>query len=87
MKRYNFTVVVLANDLDRDSVVEQIQDCVQAQMMDQDCHVKAKAGPVKELTEQGRKVIRARVMKINAKTAGDAASLKKVVEEVEEATA
>lgn len=80
MKKFSFAVDVVADELDRDSVVDSIRECLTSALPD-DIHASVKAGEVKSFSEQGWKVFRARVMGITAKQAGDAHNGKVEVEE------
>jgi len=71
MKKFSFIVDVIADDLDREVVVDSISTCL-ADALPSDVHANVKAGEVKSFSEQGFKVFRARVMGITAKQAGDA---------------
>ena len=71
MKKFSFIVDVVADDLDRDSVVESISSCL-SDALPSDVHANVKAGEVKAFSEQGYKVWRARVTGVTAKQAGDA---------------
>jgi hypothetical protein len=81
MKKFSFVVDVVAEDLDRDGVVDSIRSCL-TDALPGDVHANVKAGEVKTFSEQGWKVFRARVMGITAKQAGDAHN-GKVEKEVE----
>lgn len=80
MKKFAFSVDVVADELDRDSVVDSIRECLASALPD-DIHASVKAGEVKSFSEQGYKVWRARVTGVTAEQAGDAANPKKVKEE------
>ena len=84
MKKFSFAVDVVADDLDRDGVVESIRSCL-TDTLPEDVHASVKAGEVKAFSEQGYKVWRARVTGVTAKQAGDAHNGK--VEKAEEAVA
>jgi hypothetical protein len=71
MKKFTFAVDVVADELDRDSVVDSIRDCLSGSLPD-DIHANVKAGEVKSFSEQGYKVWRARVTGVTAEQAGDA---------------
>ena len=86
MKKFSFIVDVVADDLDRDSVVESISSCL-SDALPSDVHANVKAGEVKAFSEQGYKVWRARVTGVTAEVAGDAANPKKSKREIAEATA
>lgn len=79
MKKFSFAVDIVADDLDRDGVVEAIRSCL-ADSLPGDVHASVKSGEVKAFSEQGWKVFRARVMGITAKQAGDAHNGKVKVE-------
>jgi len=76
MQKYTFAVDVVADELDRDAVVESIRECLSAGLPG-DVHASVKAGEVKAFTEQGYKVWRARVTGVTAEQAGDSANPKK----------
>ena len=71
MKKFSFIVDVVADELDRDDVVDSIRSCL-TDALPGDVHANVKAGEVKAFSEQGWKVFRARVLGITAKQAGDA---------------
>jgi hypothetical protein len=71
MKKFSFIVDVVADDLDREVVVDSISTCL-ADALPGDVHANVKAGEVKSFSEQGYKVWRARVTGVTAKAAGDA---------------
>jgi len=71
MKKFSFIVDVVADDLDREVVVDSISTCL-ADALPSDVHANVKAGEVKSFSEQGYKVWRARVTGVTAKAAGDA---------------
>lgn len=75
MQKFSFVVDIVASDLDRGSVVDQISACL-ADNLPGDVHANVKAGEVKAFSEQGWKVFRARVLGITAEQAGDAANPK-----------
>lgn len=81
MKKFTFEVDVVADDLDRDGVVDSIRECLSSSL-DSDVHASVKAGEVKSFSEQGYKVWRARVTGVTAKQAGDAHNGKTSKEEV-----
>jgi phage head maturation protease len=80
MKKFSFVVDVVADELDRDEVVNNISSCLETNLSD-DVHANVKAGEVKEFSEQGYKVWRARVTGVTAKQAGDAHNGKVIKEE------
>jgi hypothetical protein len=82
MKKFAFTVDVVADELDRDSVVESLTAALNDSLPG-DVHANVKAGEVKSFSEQGYKVWRARVTGVTAEAAGDSANPKKVKETVE----
>ena len=86
MKKFAFTVDVVADELDRESIVDSIRECL-SDSLPTDVHASVKAGEVKAFSEQGYKVWRARVTGVTAEVAGDAANPKKSKREVAEATA
>lgn len=71
MKKFAFTVDVVADELDRDSIVESLTASLNDNLPG-DVHANVKAGEVKEFSEQGYKVWRARVTGVTAEQAGDA---------------
>jgi hypothetical protein len=75
MKKFSFIVDVVAGDLDREVVVDSISECLR-EALPSDVSANVKAGEVKNFSEQGWKVYRARVLGITAEQAGDAASPK-----------
>ena len=81
MKKFSFAVDIVADELDRDSVVDQIRSCLN-ENLDSDVHANVKAGEVKAFSEQGYKVWRARVTGVTAKQAGDAHNAKAETEAV-----
>jgi hypothetical protein len=83
MKKFSFVVDIVADELDRDSVVTSISDCLSANLPG-DVHSNVKAGEVKAFSEQGYKVWRARVTGVTAEQAGDA-HVSKVEKETVEA--
>ena len=82
MKKFSFIVDIVADDLDREVVVDSIGECLR-DALPGDVHANVKAGEVKAFSEQGYKVWRARVTGVTAKAAGDAHNSK--VEKQEEA--
>lgn len=75
MKAFTFKVTVAAEALDTEVLVATLQEaCVDA--LPADTLVHAKADGVKNYSEQGYKVFRARVHGITAKQAGDAHNAK-----------
>lgn len=86
MKKFAFTVDVVADELDRESIVDSIRECL-SDSLPTDVHASVKAGEVKAFSEQGYKVWRARVTGVTAEVAGDAANPKKSRREVAEAAA
>ena len=71
MKKCSFIVDVVADDLDREVVVDSISTCL-ADALPDTVHANVKAAEVKSFSEQGYKVWRARVTGVTAKAAGDA---------------
>jgi len=71
MKKFSFVVDIVADDLDREVVVDSISTCL-TDALPSDVHANVKAGEVKAFSEQGYKVWRARVTGVTAKAAGDA---------------
>jgi len=71
MKKFSFIVDIVADELDRDTVVDSISSCL-SDALPGDVHANVKAGEVKAFSEQGYKVWRARVTGVTAKQAGDA---------------
>lgn len=86
MKKFSFAVDVVADDLDRDGVVEAIRSCL-SDSLPGDVHANVKAGEVKAFSEQGYKVWRARVTGVTAEQAGDAHDGKIAKEEAATASA
>lgn len=84
MKKFAFVVDVVADELDREVVVDSIRECLR-DGLPSDVHASVKAGEVKAFSEQGYKVWRARVTGVTAEAAGDAANPKKVKKELVEA--
>ena len=82
MKKFAFTVDVVADELDRDSVVRSLTDAL-SDNLPGDVHANVKAGEIKSFSEQGYKVWRARVTGVTAEAAGDSANPKKAKETVE----
>jgi len=81
MKKFTFAVDVVADDLDRDSVVDSIRECLSSNLPS-DVHANVKAGEIKAFSEQGYKVWRARVTGVTAEQAGDAHNAKVEAEAV-----
>ena len=75
MKKFSFAVDIVADELDRDGVVESIRSCL-SDSLPGDVHANVKAGEVKAFSEQGYKVWRARVTGVTAEQAGDAHNAK-----------
>ena len=71
MKKFDFIVSVVADDLDRAATVMQISSCLN-ENLPEDAHGSVKAGHVKSFSEQGFKVWRARVTGVTVAQAGDA---------------
>lgn len=71
MKKFSFAVDIVADDLDRDGVVDSLRSCL-SDSLPGDVHANVKAGEVKAFSEQGYKVWRARVTGVTAEQAGDA---------------
>ena len=65
MKKFSFVVDVVADELDRDGVVDSIRSCL-SDALPGDVHANVKAGEVKAFSEQGYKVWRARVTGVTA---------------------
>ena len=80
MKNFSFVIDVVADELDRDGVVDSIRSCL-TDALPGDIHASVKAGEVKAFSEQGYKVWRARVTGVTAKQAGDAHNGKVEAEE------
>jgi hypothetical protein len=80
MKKFSFAIDVVADELDRDGVVDSIRSCL-TDALPGDIHASVKAGEVKAFSEQGYKVWRARVTGVTAKQAGDAHNGKVEAEE------
>lgn len=81
MKKFSFVVDVVADDLDREVVVDSIRSCLN-DALPGDVHSNVKAGEVKAFSEQGYKVWRARVTGVTAEQAGDAHNAKVEAEAV-----
>ena len=75
MKKFTFAVDVVADELDRDGVVDSIRSCL-SENLPGDVHANVKAGEIKSFSEQGYKVWRARVTGVTAEQAGDAHNAK-----------
>jgi hypothetical protein len=71
MKKFSFAVDIVADDLDREVIVDSIRSCL-SDALPGDVHANVKAGEVKAFSEQGYKVWRARVTGVTAEQAGDA---------------
>ena len=84
MQKFTFNVDVVATDLDRDSVVESLTAALN-DSLPSDVHANVKAGEVKNFSEQGYKVWRARTTGVTAEQAGDSANPKKSKKETVEA--
>jgi hypothetical protein len=84
MQKFAFVVDVVATDLDRDSIVDSLRECL-SDALPEGVHASVKAGEVKAFSEQGYKVWRARVTGVTADQAGDAANPKKAKKELVEA--
>ena len=84
MKKFSFVVDVVADELDREGVVDSIRSCL-SDSLPGDVHANVKAGEIKAFSEQGYKVWRARVTGVTAEQAGDAANPKKAKKELVEA--
>ena len=82
MQKFTFNVDVVATDLDRDAIVESLTAALN-DALPSDVHANVKAGEVKNFSEQGYKVWRARTTGVTAEQAGDSANPKKVKELVE----
>ena len=80
MKKFSFVIDVVADELDRDGVVDSIRSCL-TDALPGDIHASVKAGEVKAFSEQGYKVWRARATGVTAKQAGDAHNGKVEAEE------
>lgn len=70
MKKFSFTIDMVANDLDIDSVKQGL--ALYCQDNHTDVVSQVKSAGVKAFSEQGFKVWRARVTGVTAKQAGDA---------------
>lgn len=81
MKKFSFAVDIVADDLDRDGVIESLRACL-SDSLPGDVHANVKAGEVKAFSEQGYKVWRARVTGVTAEQAGDAHNAKVEAEAV-----
>lgn len=86
MKKFSFTVDLVGSDVDRSEIVDVLTAALNDNLGN-DIHANVKQGEIKELSEQGYKVWRARVTGVTAIQAGDAANppKKKVVAETVEA--
>ena len=84
MKKFAFEIDVVTDSLDCEAVVEMLRGAL-ADSLPGDIHASVKAGGVKDFTEQGYKVWRARVTGVTAKQAGDAASPRKSTKKEEAA--
>ena len=84
MQKFTFNVDVVADALDRESIVDSIRECL-SEALPGDVHASVKSGEVKAFSEQGYKVWRARVTGVTAEAAGDAANPKKAKKELVEA--
>jgi hypothetical protein len=84
MQKFTFSVDVVADALDRESIVDSIRECL-SDALPNEVHASVKAGEVKAFSEQGYKVWRARVTGVTAEVAGDSANPKKVKKELVEA--
>lgn len=81
MKAYSFNVTIAAENLDTEVVIDSLRDCVAETLPDGTlAHIKADG--IKNYSEQGFKVFRARVFGVTAKVAGDAHNAKPVKETV-----
>lgn len=85
MKKFSFAVDIVADELDRDGVIESLRSALSD--LSGDVHANVKAGEVKAFSEQGYKVWRARVTGVTAEQAGDAHDGKVAKEEAETASA
>ena len=81
MKKFSFIVDVVADEIDRDGVVDQLRSCL-SDSLPSDVHANVKAGEVKAFSEQGYKVWRARGTGVTAEQAGDAHNAKVETESV-----
>ena len=70
MKKVSFAVDIVADELDRDGVVDSIRKSLSD--LSGEVHANVKAGEIKAFSEQGYKVWRARVTGVTAEQAGDA---------------
>jgi hypothetical protein len=86
MKKFSFSVDVVDTELDRDAVSAALTECLEGFLADT-AHAAVKQGEVKNLSEQGHKVWRARVTGVTAEQAGDSANPKKSKREKAEADA
>ena len=84
MQKFTFNVDVVATDLDRDAIVESLTAALN-DALPSDVHANVKAGEVKNFSEQGYKVWRARTTGVTAEQAGDSANPKKSKKETVEA--
>lgn len=82
MKKFAFEIDVVTDSLDCEAVAETLRSAL-SESLPGDVHASVKAGGVKDFTEQGYKVWRARVTGVTAEQAGDAASPRKSAKKVE----
>lgn len=77
MNKYTIPVIVVCENLDTEVVQTSLAECLRDSLPDGTMCIVQEAS-VKPLSEQGQKVLRARVFGITAQEAGDAANPKKV---------
>jgi len=81
MKAYSFNVTIAAENLDTEVVVDSLRECL-IDGLPEGTLAHIKADGIKNYSEQGFKVFRARVFGVTAKVAGDAHNAKPVKETV-----
>lgn len=81
MKAYSFNVTIAAENLDTEVVVDSLRECL-IDGLPEGTLAHIKADGIKNYSEQGFKVFRARVFGVTAKAAGDAHNAKPVKETV-----
>jgi len=81
MKAYSFNVTIAVENLDTEVVVDSLRECL-IEGLPEGTLAHIKADGIKNYSEQGFKVFRARVFGVTAKVAGDAHNAKPVKETV-----
>ena len=81
MKAYSFNVTIAAENLDTEVVIDSLRECL-IDGLPEGTLAHIKADGIKNYSEQGFKVFRARVFGVTAKVAGDAHNAKPVKETV-----